>query len=185
MKLIGHEVLHKAFGKGKIIELAQDKITVEFKNGVKQLAYPDVFNDFMKVQDPLMAEVVQQALQSKFEDQKKIDDDNNEAWEEHISKKQVVPVKAKKKASKPKVVKPINRANIAYKCNITDGEHLYFPEGFKWTDLNESELMRLWQAMTGSDKVAESKNKAMKLKRVQSNSLCVLTMKRSEERRVG
>lgn len=182
MKLIGHEVLHKAFGKGKIIELEHDKITVEFKDGVKQLAYPDVFEDFMKVQDPLMEKVVQKALQSKFDDQKKIDDDNNEAWEEHISKKQIVPVKSKKKASKPKVVKPINRANIAFKCNMTDGERLDFSEGFKWIGCDENALISKWQAMTGSDKTADNKNKAMKLKRVQSNSLCVLTMRESNHK---
>lgn len=177
MKLIGQEVLHKAFGKGKIIELAHDKITVEFKNGVKQLAYPDVFNDFMKVQDPLMEKVVQKDLQSKFDDQKKLDDENNEAWEEHISKKQIVPVKSKKKVSKPKATKPVNRANIAFKCNMTDGERLDFSDGFKWTGCGENELLNMWQAMTGSDKADDNKNKAMKLKRVQSNSLCVLTMR--------
>lgn len=60
---------------------------------------------------------------------------------------------------------------------MTDGEHFDFSEGFKWTGCDENEMLSKWQAMTGSDKAAETKSKAMKLKRVQSNSLCVLTMR--------
>lgn len=186
MKLIDHEVYHKAFGKGTIIELQHDKIMVEFESGVKVLTYPDVFIEFMKLQDPIMDEAIHNILKSRADDMKRLQDEKIDAWEEHIAKMQVIPVKAKKKASKPKVTKPVNRANIAFKCNVIDVDQLDFSDVFKWVGNDEREMSMKWKAMTGLEQPAENKNKSLKLKRVQENSLCVLTMKephRKEEER--
>ncbi|GAB6108608.1 hypothetical protein [Fusibacter bizertensis] len=182
MKLIDHEVIHKAFGKGMIIELQHDKIMVEFESGVKVLTYPDVFIEFMTLQDPIMDEAIRNILKSRADDMKRLEDEKKDAWEEHIAKMQVIPVKTKKKASKPKAIKPVNRANIAFKCNMIDVDQLDFSDVFKWVGSDEREMSIKWKAMTSLETSEENKNKALKLKRVQENSLCVLTMKEPHQK---
>lgn len=70
MNLVGEYVNHNKFGKGVVRLLDDDKIEVEFDLGRKKFLYPDVFRKFMKVEDKIYKEYVDDMLHE-------IDKENN------------------------------------------------------------------------------------------------------------
>lgn len=46
MNIIGMEVEHKKFGKGKVLSVIEDKVEVDFKSTIKVFLYPDSFEKF-------------------------------------------------------------------------------------------------------------------------------------------
>ncbi|MBE0451847.1 MAG: hypothetical protein IBX70_13550 [Clostridia bacterium] len=222
MNLIGHEVYHKIFGNGKIIDLSNNIISVEFNSVIKKLSFPDVFDEFMKLEDSLLDDAVQIEVKRMLDDRKKLEVEKVEALERNLKKDQFEPLDSKINSSKSQRSKTVARANIAFKCNKCDGGKSDNSIGFKgicsdemidynirvahhtWCssedcpcysyyrgdkDRNvleeefikdgficyESQMLINWKAMAGIVQTGENKNRTMKLKRVQSNSLCVLT----------
>lgn len=65
--MVGIKVKHRFFGEGTILEISEDRVTVEFKSGKKALGFPSAFESHLAAVDP--------------EDQKKITDYINEVKE--------------------------------------------------------------------------------------------------------
>lgn len=127
MDLVGKEVIHKAFGEGKIIEDIENYLIIEFEVGNKEFVFPDAFKTFLKFKDdedtkellPDIKEQFQEEQQEKkeikqfFEKKRTL---NLKQYDQAVAIKQN---KAKSK-SKPKRVNQ-NSSNLAFKCNLCNG----------------------------------------------------------------
>lgn len=62
MNLYGENVIHKAFGKGKIVEFANDCLTVLFNENVgeKKFVYPTAFETFLELENKLLYTEIQE-----------------------------------------------------------------------------------------------------------------------------
>lgn len=62
MNLIGKDVVHEKFGKGKVVSLDDNRIEVEFDSATKKFIYPEVFNKFMNFKDKSAQKFIDKVL---------------------------------------------------------------------------------------------------------------------------
>lgn len=69
MTLINQRIDHKRFGEGTIVFHEKGKISVRFaaNDEVKSFVYPDSFETFLKLSDPVMEKMVHKELESRYE----------------------------------------------------------------------------------------------------------------------
>lgn len=128
IELIKAAVIHKTFGTGKIKEVENGHVVIDF--GVsdsgepteKKFVYPDAFKKFLKIDDPAIAKQVDSLIKIKDEEE----DKRRELDEQDKREKRVAHIRAleesKKKISvKTKIKKANSRQNIAFKLNYCDG----------------------------------------------------------------
>lgn len=126
IELIRASVIHKTFGTGKIKEVDNGHIIIEFgasESGQpikKKFVYPDAFKYFLKTTDPAIAEQINDLIKIKDAEEVK----RRELDEQEKCEKRVAHVKALeelKKKLKAKTKKLNTRQNIAFKLNFCDG----------------------------------------------------------------
>ncbi|PKM71073.1 MAG: hypothetical protein CVU92_10315 [Firmicutes bacterium HGW-Firmicutes-17] len=128
IELIKAAVTHKTFGTGKIKEVENGHVVIEFgasdsgEPTEKKFVYPDAFKKFLKINDPAIAEQVDSLIKIKD-----VEEDKRRELEEHEKReKRVAHIKAleeskKKLPAKTKAKKTNTRQNIAFKLNYCDG----------------------------------------------------------------
>lgn len=122
MDFIGEAVLHKAFGKGIVIELENEYLKVQFddQTGVKKFQYPNIFGQFLE------------AASKGFKKQIELDKKEFMQRQEQIKREQKTirsTVIEPKPVSKPDAGRNKNRnknkvpdiKNLAIKCTYCDG----------------------------------------------------------------
>lgn len=77
MKMIGLKVKHTVFGAGTITEKYGNYITVEFAAKTTRFVYPDVFEKYIKAEDP----AVQQAIEADINNEKVVAEQKRQAEE--------------------------------------------------------------------------------------------------------
>ena len=67
MDLIKEKVEHVSFGEGIILEVKEDKVYVSFQNqeDTKAFKYPEAFEKYLKVKNPVAEENILEELRSK------------------------------------------------------------------------------------------------------------------------
>lgn len=121
MNLIGANVKHKLFGIGQVIEKTEEYIVVDFCGQEKQFIYPDVFKDFLEVEDENIKDTIQEDILKKEKGIQLYNARRNEQL--HNERGDKWPSKHSQAINKIKIPpKKLNeRANIAFKCNYCDG----------------------------------------------------------------
>ena len=202
--MIGAVVAHKIWGNGTVIEQTDEIITVRFDIGDKRFVFPAAFDSFLSTEDPgLLTEIREQKAIADAKMQKMIN----------------VPVRTDtptQTENNKKMPRPVERSNVAFKCNYCDGgssetcvgykgicsdamirynietaKHIwcssdspckkYLDQEISRSELEnrfvcyESTMLAEWKASAGVVQNGVDKGKPMKLRQVQSNSLCVLT----------
>jgi len=71
MNLVGKEVFHEKFGRGRIVSLEKSRIEVEFDSCIKKFIYPEVFDRFMSLVDDAAQKYVKRKL-AEADRQKKL-----------------------------------------------------------------------------------------------------------------
>jgi len=128
--ICGEVVKHKVFGRGKIVEFADNHVTVLFDMGKleKKFTYPSVFGAFLEVENKLFLSQIEEdkgAIAEKEAENKKI---NQELAELAIT----IKLKSKgAKYSKKSTAKTFDKNNIAFKCNYCNGGENSETVGFK------------------------------------------------------
>ena len=120
MEFNGEVVKHKVFGKGQIIELKDDYVTILFDDSKeeKKFIYPNAFGMFLELENKTIL--------------KQIEKDKNAIIQKEAENKRIKEELAKQTQSiKPKIVgtsytknaslKSSDKNNIAFKCNYCDG----------------------------------------------------------------
>lgn len=73
------EVLHKAFGQGRVVSVNGKYITVKFENVQKIFVYPDIFEKFLTLADGSISDDIAADLNvTKAQKQKELDKKNEE-----------------------------------------------------------------------------------------------------------
>ena len=120
MQINGEVVKHKVFGRGQIVEFADNYVTVLFDESKteKKFAYPSAFGAFLEMENEFFL--------------KQIEEDKNVIAKEEAENKRVneelakiaTAIKSKgngKRHLKNTTEKTSDRNNIAFKCNFCDG----------------------------------------------------------------
>jgi hypothetical protein len=108
MEIVNCEVIHKAFGKGTIIEQGNAILTVRFSCGEKRFQYPEAFRTFLQLSKDALNMAIQEEISQ-------LDRVKRDAITTQSSMPQVITKhKAAKRARD-------ERPNIAFKCNYCDG----------------------------------------------------------------
>lgn len=70
MELVGESVCHARFGRGQIVHVEPNRITVSFQEpyGEKRFIYPDAFECFLTVEDADVCAHLAQAIAHKNEE---------------------------------------------------------------------------------------------------------------------
>ena len=106
--MIGSIVAHRMWGNGTVVEQTEKNITVRFDIGDKKFIFPTAFDNFLSTEDPtLLAEIRERKA---FID----------AQKQEI-RTVPVPPDNKKPENKKKIPRPVERSNVAFKCNYCDG----------------------------------------------------------------
>jgi hypothetical protein len=92
MKLIGEMVVHKKFGKGKIIAFSQKLVEVSFdeKTGNNKFTYPDSFGAFIEIENGLFAKQINDEKEEIPEISHKKQDEIKEHYLTHLKNKYIV-----------------------------------------------------------------------------------------------
>lgn len=148
MNLINRQVLHKAFGSGKIVEHTDDSVGILFSSGIKKFLFPDAFGDYLELVDRSAAEAVRRYMQAT---KQAIESTTPAQQPEQLQKtrKKAAPAK-----SRPTPVHP--DAHVAY----------------RFTDHEACEVLKNWTIPQGNDVKNKSKGCPARLHRF---SVCLIT----------
>lgn len=122
--LINTIVTHEIFGDGKVVNVTNDYITVLFHTCKKEFVFPEVFKNFLNLQNSVISKEINTLIATKEEQERllkeKQDLEQKEKQAELIKIKEKSYFKPPKKKSGTKK-KSDARCNIAFKCNYCDG----------------------------------------------------------------
>lgn len=122
--LVNTIVTHEIFGNGKVINVTNNYITVLFDTFKKEFVFPEVFKDFLSLQDSVISEKINALIKAKEKERQilkeKQDRELKEIQEELIKTQEKPDHKSSKKRSSIQKTST-TRCNIAFKCNYCDG----------------------------------------------------------------
>lgn len=120
MELYGEVVKHKVFGRGQIVEFANNYVTVLFdeNKAEKKFTYPAAFGSFLELENKSFL--------------KQIEEDKNVIAQKEAESKRINKERAKAaiatrtqdgrvRNTNSTTVKSSDKNNIAFKCNYCDG----------------------------------------------------------------
>lgn len=115
MNLTNKSVNHKVFGKGEVVDHnSANYMLIRFAQGDKKFKYPDAFATFLSIEDDDLHAVIQNELADALEENRIAEEQRKQDAEE-ARRKALEEQETKKKA------KVYSRANVAFKCNYSDG----------------------------------------------------------------
>ncbi|PKM52916.1 MAG: hypothetical protein CVV00_14970 [Firmicutes bacterium HGW-Firmicutes-5] len=128
IELLKTAVIHKTFGAGKIKEVENGHVVIVFgasdsgEPTEKKFVYPDAFKKFLKINDPAIAEQVDNLIKIKDAEEDKLRElDEQEKREKRVAHIMALEESKKKLPAKTKTKKTNTRQNIAFKLNYCDG----------------------------------------------------------------
>ena len=108
MKVLGKRVVHRIFGAGDIIAQTEGRITVQFKESVKNFVYPDAFEKFLVFTDSEYMRAITEELENiKAEKMRRA---------EKVRQETIKP-----EPYKQADIKRSRNPNIVFKCNYCNG----------------------------------------------------------------
>ncbi len=216
MDIINKTVTHKLWGCGTILNIDGTIVEVSFDEGIKKMQFPEAFDKFLKFDDVKCQEYAEGLITEKIE-KAKAEQEQKRIEQERMLQQRIIREQPRKKNSKP-----VEKANIAFKCTYCNGGCSDTCIGFKgacsddiidynievanhtWCtsddapclayyngEISREELdehcidggfvcyecimLSQWKAHAGFYLHGENEGKPMKLKKVQINSLALLT----------
>ncbi|TCP96168.1 hypothetical protein [Serpentinicella alkaliphila] len=119
MNLCGEIVIHKAFGKGKIVKCEQNYVVILFDETMeeKKFVYPAAFGQFLQLENTALLKDIEE---------EKIKIVQKEAENKKATEERANVMKSKKNLgnsgnAKVYTTKSTDKNNIAFKCNYCDG----------------------------------------------------------------
>ncbi|HHU83594.1 MAG TPA: hypothetical protein GXZ23_00270 [Clostridiales bacterium] len=115
--LLGAYIKHTSFGVGKVVDLTDTKIKIEFPVGTKMFAFPDAFEEFWQCEDKNTQSKVLEMLTPQKRRKAELNGKKQEQEQEeqaHSIREQTV----KKPSLK---ILENSESNVAFKCNYCDG----------------------------------------------------------------
>lgn len=154
MDLANKNVMHKTFGKGKVINYDDSYIYINFKSGDKKFTFPDAFSKYITFIDEGATNLVNKKIEKKEEKQKK---------EELVLKQE--------KALEQELQDILNQNKLIKSGKVDTNIQSVF-----WCESDEEEaIFKEWKVFTGEIKSGVKKGQPRKLTRMNQNSACLIT----------
>ena len=152
--LIDKQVIHKIFGKGRVVKLRDSYIGIDFPSGNKKFVFPDAFGTYLTLIDQKMAKLVQKRKKECEEKEQKL--------------KELRALQSKKR-----------QHLLAQERNITRREtqkiHPQSQSVFWCREQEQDSVFERWDVFTGAIKSGEKQGQPRRLARINQNSACLLT----------
>lgn len=155
MNFISKHVTHKKFGKGRVVDLSDSIIEINFLLGNKKFVFPDAFGTYLMMVDQKAGEIVKKMKQKRKEEQIQVEIEHNREialiYEEN-----------QRQLKREKILKSIKihpSAQATFWCKEEE----------------ENKILTEWKAFTGITKSGNSKGQIRKLIRLNQNSACLFT----------
>ena len=157
--LIDKQVIHKIFGKGKVVKYRGSYIGIDFPSGNKKFVFPDAFGTYLTLTDQKMAKMVQKRKKKCEEEKQKL--------------KELKALQSKKR-----------QRLLAQERNIirrkTWKVHPQSQSVFWCKEQEQDSVFERWDVFTGVIKSGEKQGQPRRLARVNQNSACLLTARESD-----
>ncbi|MDI9477066.1 MAG: malate synthase [Natronincolaceae bacterium] len=152
--LIDKQVVHKIFGKGRVVKFRDSYIGINFPSGNKKFVFPDAFGTYLTLTDQKMAKMVQKK--------------KKECEEEKQRLKELRALQSKKR-----------RHLLAQERNIarrkTQKIHPQSQSVFWCKEQEQDSIFERWDVFIGVIKSGEKQGQPRRLARTSQNSACLLT----------
>jgi len=163
MDLVNEQVMHKVFGRGKVVKCNNSFIKIDFPVGKKKFVFPDAFETFLTLTDPKSAKFVEKIVQEKkkaYQEEKKRLNSfkplENEKGRRFLERERLLKI--------PKTPKPQHCAQSVFWCTSQELDSV-FAKG---------------NIFTGEIKSGKEKGQPKRLARISQNSACLLTTRDSD-----
>jgi hypothetical protein len=163
MDLVNEQVMHKVFGRGKVVKCNNSFIKIDFPVGKKKFVFPDAFETFLTLTDPKSAKFVEKIVQEKkkaYQEEKKrlntFKPLENEKGRRFLERERLLKI--------PKTPKPQHCAQSVFWCTSQELDSV-FAKG---------------NIFTGEIKSGKEKGQPKRLARISQNSACLLTTRDSD-----
>lgn len=167
MNLVNKQVTHELFGKGSVVKYDNAYVNVKFATGIKKFVFPDAFGRYLTLMDEKAAEIVGERIRA----------------EEKKREKEALKLKKKRALER-------ERRILMQRVKGIRGRRLHpSAQSVFWCSRDEQEeIFTNWSISTGSIKRGMRKGEARRLARLNYNSACLITERRTDmpekERRI-
>ena len=152
--LIDKQVIHKIFGKGKVVKYRDSYIGIDFPSGNKKFVFPDAFGTYLMLTDQKMARMVQKKKEECEREERELKE-----LKALQSKKRQHLLAQERNIKRHKVQKIHPQSQSVFWCKEQE-QHRVFEK---------------WNISTGVVKSGERKGQPRRLARIGQNSACLLT----------
>lgn len=154
MDLVNKKVVHITFGEGNIVDQNDSYINIDFESGIKKFTFPDVFGEYITINDEKYASLIKEKLKIKEEEQRI----------------------EKIKQEKEKILE-LERRRIEEEAKRTQGRKIHPKlQSVFWCEPDEiDEIFTEWKVFTGEIKSGKKEGEPRKLARMNQKSACLLT----------
>ncbi|MBD7986274.1 malate synthase [Sporosarcina sp. Sa2YVA2] len=157
MNLLNEEITHKVFGEGNIVEHEDSVLTVDFNTDIKKFVYPDAFENFLTLNDPLTAKTFEDLFLKKQQEQEAIEKKRAEEKERLLLEQQ--------------------RRDMLKDHKIHESSQIAF-----WLDEDrQQEIFTDWKISTGTVRSGANKGQPNKVARLRPNSAGLLTVRNANQ----
>lgn len=157
--LIDKQVIHKIFGKGKVVKYRGSYIGIDFPSGNKKFVFPDAFGTYLTLTDQKLAKMVQKKKKECEEEEQKLRE-----LKALQSKKRQRLLAQERNIIKRKTWKIHPQSQSVFWCKKQEQDSVF----------------ERWDVFTGVIKSGEKQGQPRRLARVNQNSACLLTARESD-----
>ncbi len=158
MDLVNKQVMHKVFGKGKVVKYDDSYIKIDFPSGNKKFVFPDAFGTYLTLIDQKAASFVGKMVQEKKKE-----------YEEE--KRRLEELRALQKKRRQRLLR---RERLA-KRRRTYRIHPCSQSVFWCKEQEIDDVFTKWSVFIGAIKSGQKKGQPRRLARISQNSACLIT----------
>ncbi|MGR6836618.1 hypothetical protein [Syntrophomonas erecta] len=163
MNLVNKQVMHKNFGKGKVVKYNDSYIKIDFPSGNKEFVFPDAFEKYLTFTDQRAANVIEKIVQKRKREYK----------EEKLRLKKL---RTLQKEKRQRLLERERLTKISKAHKIHPRSQIVF-----WCKAQEQEsIFTSWNIFTGVIKSGQKKGQPRRPARINQNSACLLTARDSD-----
>lgn len=155
MNLKNQKVTHERFGDGIIVDYTDDRIVIDFPSGEKKFVYPDVFGQFLTLNNKKVSADMDKVLEKSRKEQKEVEIEQNKIRIIEHEKHQMQ--LKRRKILKTTKIHPSSQ--VVFRIRPEEQENVF-------TD---------WRVFTGAQVSGERKGLPKRPARLTPNSACLLT----------
>lgn len=173
INLVNKQVMHETFGRGNVINCDESYIKIHFPSGKKKFVFPDAFKGYLTFLDQDAARLVKVKIEKK--------DRRIREKELRLKRKMALRREEQKRAFRKR------QSRLSKKRKASgDNEALLRSQSVFWIEPEEKEfIFKDWNVFVGLVNSGARKGQPRRLVRINQNSACLLTGRKTGEKEEG